>query len=94
MVLATRSADVTNKSFLMTASGRDPIWWTDYLRGVARPSLERGRADLARRRVATALVIEHFDVVEQGFLGVGVAFEAFARQLFTVENPLSITALS
>src|SRR5688500_14798878 len=44
-----------------------------------RVSFERGRADLAERRMPTPLVIEHLDVVEQGFLGVGVAFEALAR---------------
>jgi hypothetical protein len=42
-----------------------------------------------------SLVIEHLDIVEQGLLRVGVALEAGRlSSLFTVENQLSITALS
>ena len=39
-------------------------------------ALKGGRADLAEGRVPTPLVIEHFDVVEQGLLRMGVAVEA------------------
>src|SRR6516162_7329004 len=41
-------------------------------------ALELRGADLAERRVAAPMVIEHLDVVEQGLLRVGVAFEALA----------------
>ena len=51
------------------------------------PTLELRGADLAERRVAAPLVIEHLDVIEQGLLGVRAS-------LFTVENQLSMTALS
>jgi hypothetical protein len=40
------------------------------------------------------LVIEHFDILEQALLRVRVAFEALTCSLLTVENQLSITALS
>src|SRR5262249_56918586 len=49
----------------------------------SRVSFERGRADLAERRMAPPLVIKHLDVVEQGLLRVGVAFEPIA--LFTLD---------
>ena len=42
-------------------------------------SLEGGRTDLAERRVAPPLVIEHFDVVEQLHLGLAVAVEVLAE---------------
>src|SRR4029079_9084993 len=45
---------------------------------MTRSSLELGWTDLAKRGVTTPLVIEHLDVVEQGLLRVGIAFETFA----------------
>src|SRR5262245_13980175 len=44
----------------------------------SRVSFGRGRTDLTERRMSASLVIEHFDVVEQGFFRMGVAFEAIA----------------
>ena len=44
--------------------------------------------------MSAPLVIEHLDVIEQGLLGVGVALKALGIFALTVENQLSITALS
>jgi hypothetical protein len=44
--------------------------------------------------MSAPLVIEHLDVIEQGFLGVRVASKRSPASLFTVENQLSMTALS
>src|SRR5436190_5677565 len=46
---------------------------------LVRATFEGGRADLAQRRVATSLVIEHLDVVEQLHLGLPAAGEAIRR---------------
>jgi hypothetical protein len=60
---------------------------------LSRPSFELRRADLTERRATSALVIEHFNVVEQDLLRVAEAVEA-AASLFTVEKKLATTALS
>jgi hypothetical protein len=51
---------------------------------VSGPALELRGADLAERRVAAPLVIEHLDVIEQGLLRVRVALEALA--LFALDR--------
>jgi hypothetical protein len=48
----------------------------------------------ARRRMATALVIEHFDVVEQLALGITVTAEVSPTSFLSVEKKASITELS
>lgn len=57
-------------------------------------SLVRGRTDLAERRMAAPLVIEHFDVMNNAIFVSPQLSKRSAVSLFTLEKKLSITALS
>ena len=64
-----------------------------YLLSRSRASFERGRADLAERRMQAPLLIEHFESTNSIFASPLLS-KCSRSSLFTVEKKLSITALS
>ena len=49
-----------------------------------RPPFEHGRTDLAERRMAASLVIEHLDIIEQRHLRLTEAGELVGSSLFVL----------